>query len=148
MFILWPTTMILDETDISTDAAINGTTAAVAWPGPHIPQLDGSRNVTNTYGLTDEVELFGILGTIQTIQNMSRNDARKFRIITDSHVALRELNRTYSPFLRPRTSSTKSETSLMTGSRYAWSGPLSPHAERTETGRHIMLPGSVYTILP
>lgn len=87
-----------DEIDIFTDASMNGTTAAVAWTCPDIPQLNGSRNITNTYGLTDEAELFGILGAIQTIQSAtSFITTNKFRVITDSHVALRELNRSFSP---------------------------------------------------
>lgn len=43
------------------------------------------------------MELFGILGAVQSIQtHCSTIHAKKFRIITDSHVALRELNRTFT----------------------------------------------------
>lgn len=86
-----------DEVDIFTDAALNGTEAAIAWTSPDLPFLNGSRHIANTYGLAEEAELFGILGAIQAIRDHS--DAvthRKFRIITDSHVALRELNRAFS----------------------------------------------------
>lgn len=46
-----------DEADVLPDAAIHDKTAAVAWACPEIPQLGGSRNITNTYGLSDDVEL-------------------------------------------------------------------------------------------
>lgn len=44
------------------------------------------------------MELFGILGALQSIQNCSEQlDIRKFRVVTDSYVALRELNKAFTP---------------------------------------------------
>lgn len=85
------------EVDLFTDAAVTDTAAAIAWKCPELPQLDGSRTITNTCGLTDEAELFGILGALQRIQNHSEQlQTRKFRVVTDSYVALRELNKAFT----------------------------------------------------
>lgn len=87
-----------DEVDIFTDAAMRGTEAAIAWTSPDAPLLNGSRQISNTYGLAEEAELMGILGAVHSIRDHSATvPTRKCRIITDSHVALRELNRVFSP---------------------------------------------------
>lgn len=85
-----------EELDIFTDAAISGISAAVAWTCPENPTLNGSRQITNTYGLTDDVELFGILGALQQLQTFEQPEHHRYRIITDSHVALQELNKAYT----------------------------------------------------
>lgn len=88
----------IDEMDVFTDAAVSNNAAAVAWACPEFPPLDGSRNISQVYGLVEEAELFGILGALQSIQeNRPSLPQTKLRIITDSHVALRELNRPFSP---------------------------------------------------
>lgn len=87
-----------DEADIYKDAAVDGRTAAIAWTSTDIPQINGSRHVSNTYGLVEEVELLGTLGAIRHIgEHSSTLSIKKFRIITDFHVALRELNRAFAP---------------------------------------------------
>lgn len=86
-----------DELDIYTDAAVYESAAAIAWRCADVPLLSGSRQITNVYGLVEEAELFGILGALQHLQNhVSNLPSRKYRIITDSHVALRELNHPFS----------------------------------------------------
>lgn len=137
-----------DEVDIFTDAALNGTEAAIAWTSPDLPFLNGSRHIANTYGLAEEAELFGILGAIQAIRDHS--DAvthRKFRIITDSYVALRELNRAFSPN-HTATNILHMIRDIETESftiRVAWTPG---HTNRKVTARHTPLPGRGCTHLP
>lgn len=62
------------------------------------PLLSSYRKISNTCGLGEECKLIGVLGTVYYIRDHCDSlTARRFHIITDSHVALQELNRTFSP---------------------------------------------------
>lgn len=89
-----------DELDIFTDAAVMGNEAGVAWRCPDLPLLNGSNRVFNHFGLVEEAELLGIFGALRRLQEqepqLTAHSTTRFRIITDSHVALQELNKSYS----------------------------------------------------
>lgn len=77
-----------------------GSEAGVAWCCPDLPFLNGSNRTLNHFGLVEEAELIGILGALQRLQEQENqliaHGATRFRIITDSHVALQELNKSYT----------------------------------------------------
>lgn len=79
-----------DEFYIFTDAAVRGNEAAIAWTSSNAPLLNDPREISNTYGLAEEAELMGVLGAVHFIHDHCDSlSSRKFRIITDSHVALK-----------------------------------------------------------